>query len=193
MVDITPTLAVKLSAATFLHITKTYSDSTDSTELKKQIDKFTPLAKEHLIKHPITCYVKNKNLGKSRVVTSEEAISILEQVEHIDDDHQLSFLKSLSLIELEKVELNVLIKPYNSDDISEHLRNMMFFTKHIKAESHSGKIDFNLLEKKFKACLPRGKKISDFIDGAKKYSYTNFLNISFRNTSVKGGSTNASK
>ena len=186
------TITVEISAATFMHITKSYGDSNDAKEIKAE--KLTPLAKEHLLSHPITCYVKNLKLGESREITSEEAINLLEEdIKHIDDVQHLGFLRSLPLAELETVTLNITIKPYKNNDITEHLRNMLFLKKHIKVDSHSGKLDYNAFEKEFNTDLPRGKKISNYIDGAKKYSYTNFLNISLRNTSSKGGDKDASK
>ena len=182
---------VTLSAATFMHITKSYGDSNDAKEFKTE--KFTPLAKEYLLSQTITCYIENSKLGESREITSEEAITLLEGVKHIDDAQHLGFLRSLPLSELETVTLNITIKPYNNNDITEHLRNMLFLKKYIKVDSHSGKLDYDIFEKKFETNLPRGKKISHYIDGAKKYSYTNFLNISLRNTSSNGGKKDESK
>ncbi len=185
------TITAEISAASFMHITKSYGDSNNAKEVKA--DKLTPLSKELLLKHPIACYVENLKLGESREITSEETINLLEEVKHIDDAQLLEFLRSLPLSELEKVTLNITIKPYNNNDITEHLRNMLFLKKHIKVDSHSGKLNYNAFEKKFETDLPRGKKISNYIDGAKKYSYTNFLNISLRNTSSNGGEKDGSK
>ena len=83
--------------------------------------------------------------------------------------------------------------PYEHNDLTEEFINMMFLGSIIRTDSHSGKVNYNLLEEKFTKVLPNKETISDYIERAQKFSYANYLNISTRSVSLNGGTNNELK
>jgi len=193
MVDSNLKLACKMPASAFLDAVKDYSNNISYKSQKPTFKKLTPLAKKMLYRIPIYCYVPADKIGKSRVISGVEAEHILGHVQHIDNIHHLAFLKSISHNELESITLDITIMPYNNNDLLEEFSHMMFLGSIIQTGSRSGKIDYGLLEERFRRILPKRRRISDYIERAQKFSYAKLLNISPRSISLQGGGSDELK
>ena len=134
-----------------------------------------------------------KKIGKSRVVSDTEAKYILSLVQHIDNNVYIDFLQSIPYSKLETISLNIIIMPYKNNDLIEEFLNMMFLESIIQSDSHSGKINYSLLEERFSKALPNNSSMADYIERAKKFSYRNYLNISIRSVYLNGGANDAHK
>lgn len=193
MVDSNIKLVCVMPASAFLSAVEDYTDTIACKSQQTTFNKFTDPAKEKLLSFSINCYVPTEKVGKSRVISSNDAEHILGYVKHIDNNSYIGFLRSLPISELENISLNIHIMPYESNDLIEEFLNMMFLGSIMQSGSRSGKIDYSLLEENFKKALPNKEKISDYIERAQKFSYANYLNISTRSVSLNGGANDVSK
>ncbi len=193
MADTKTKLVCSIQASALLNATKDYNDSIACKSSQTTFNKFTNSAKEKLFKAPLNCYVHADKIGKSRVISGNDAEHILGHVKHIDNNHYIDFLRSIPLEELENISLDITIMPYENNDLIEELMNMMFLGNIVQSGSRSGKVDYSLLEKRFNKALPNKETISDYIERAQKFSYANYLNISTRSVSLNGGANNELK
>ena len=193
MADLKSKLVCLIPASAFLNATKDYNDSIACKSQQTNLNKLTDLAKEKIFKVPLNCYVPDDKIGKSRVISGNDAEHILGYVKHIDNNHYIDFLRSIPHSELESVSLDITIMPYENNDLIEEFLNMMFLGSIIQPGSHSGKVNYSLLEEKFNKALPKKETISDYIERAQKFSYANYLNISTRSVSLNGGANNELK
>ena len=142
--------------------------------------RFTPLAESILYKKPIIAFVTKKELGATRVANEDDVAALVNNAKHIQPSYLHSYLAKLSQIELLELELSFVLLPFDSDvKVAEELNNMLFFLEHAQGDSSSGKINYEVLEKKFSKLI-KNKTIADFIPQARKHSFLKVL-------STKGG------
>jgi hypothetical protein len=139
---------------------------------------------ELILKRPILCYLPK--IGKSRLIESDEEVSsMLVKSVHISPPEFLSFLRALSINKLENIAINVIFLEENASKIQDHLFNMFLLKQYQKNGAKNGKIDYGRLESDFLDSLPKNKRIKNYIQSARRYSYAAYLAISAKTFSHK--------
>lgn len=143
------------------------------------INKLTEEAVENLCIQPVICYLPKKMLGKSRSLENEmETISLLKKVSYVQNPHLIDIFHNLPVNKAQEKKLKIIFLQDNDSKMMGHLSQMLFLSHNLVESSANGKVDILQLEKSFNSNLPRGKKISDYVKVARKYSYSAFLDIS---------------
>lgn len=158
-----------------------FLENTQNLQKKLKISnsvQLTTYAANIILYSPLICYVPKRKIGKSRVLSEEETLSMLQHTVHIHNKESFfSFLKNLPMATLEQSPLNIVFFEEHENSIRDHLLNMYFLESYKKEKTKTGKLDFMKLENSFTTDLSKSKKINDYIASSKKYSYACFLAI----------------
>ncbi len=153
-----------------------------------KIERLSSEAEGILLKSPIIVYVDKGKLGKSREISEEDLLTLLEHARFFSNKHLPAYLSNISSNVLSDMLLTVVFVRYQNDiPLADHLSNILFFSDKIQAGSTTGKIDYALLENELKKTLPNGKTLSEIIPNARRHSYKKMLGISIRKSKDNGG------
>ena len=148
---------------------------------KLKIDRLSSKAESVLLKTPIIVFIDKGKLGKSREISEEDLLTLLEHAKFFSNKHLPAYLSNISSNILSDILLTVIFVRYQNDiPLADHLSNILFFTDKIQDGSTTGKIDYVHLENELKKTLPKGKSLSEFIPNARRHSYKRVLGISIR-------------
>jgi hypothetical protein len=153
-----------------------------------KIDRLSLEAEELLLNTPLIVFIDKGKLGKSREVTEENLLTLIDNARYFQNKHIPAYLSNIPPRTLSDTQLTVVFLKYqNNIQLSDHLSNILFLSDKILKGSTAGKIDYAFLEKDFLASLPKDKLLSMYIPSARKHSYKKMLSINTRTTKASRG------
>ena len=153
-----------------------------------KIDRLSSEAEDVLFKTPFIVFVNQNKLGKTREISEDDLLTLLEHAKYFFNSNVPAYLSNISSAALLDRQITVVFIMYQKDiPLSDHLSNILFFSDKIQHGSTVGKIDYTRLEKEFKKAIPKDKSLSTYVPNARKHSYKRVLGINVREPKPNGG------
>ncbi len=156
-----------------------------------KIDRLSPLspeAEDVLFKTPFIVFVNKGKLGKTREISEDDLLTLLEHAKYFFNSNVPAYLSNISSAALLDRQITVVFILYQNEiPLSDHLSSILFFSDKIQHGSTVGKIDYTRLEEEFKKAIPKDKSLSTYVPNARKHSYKRVLGINVREPKSNGG------